>query len=80
MQLHIYSLKKVLFEGEAKSLTVRSTGGELTILDNHLPLITMLQAGPLKVINDKGTAQRIDIISGFLEVKPESVVTVLADI
>ncbi len=79
MHLHIYSLKKVLFEGEAKSLTVRSTGSELTILDNHLPLITMLQAGPVVVTDAGGQVSKIDVNAGFLEVKPESEVRILAD-
>lgn len=80
MKLKIYSLKKVLFEGEAKSLSAKSTGGELTILDNHRPLITMLKAGPLKITDSKDQMQAVDIASGFLEVKPESIVTVLADL
>ncbi|HEY4524131.1 MAG TPA: ATP synthase F1 subunit epsilon [Candidatus Paceibacterota bacterium] len=79
MQLKIYSLKKVLFEGEAKSLTVRSIGGELTILDNHLPLITMLQAGPVTITDKSGQITKIDVSAGFLEVKPNSEVKILAD-
>ena len=79
MKLSVYSLKKVLFEGEAKSLTVKSVGGELTILDNHLPLITMLQAGPVIVSDKTGLVTKIDVSAGFLEVKPNSEVKILAD-
>lgn len=79
MFLKIYSLKQVLFDGEVKSLNVKSTGGELTILDHHRPLITMLSESPIKITNSNGDLQVIDITSGFLEVKPESVVNILAD-
>ncbi len=50
MQLSIYSLKKVLFEGEATLLNCKTQMGEITVLDNHEPLIGVLKAGVMKVI------------------------------
>lgn len=79
MKLQIYSLKKILYEGEAKSINVKAGHGELTILDMHRPLITLLTAGTVKIGLPGGTAQSIDIASGFLEVKPDSIVTILAN-
>ena len=35
MKLSIYSLKKVLFQGEARLLNCKTIMGEITVLDNH---------------------------------------------
>jgi F-type H+-transporting ATPase subunit epsilon len=70
MKLSVYSLKKVLFQGEASSLNCKTVMGEITVLDNHEPLITALASGPVKVIDASGKEQFFVIKSGFLEVKP----------
>ena len=79
MLLKIYSLKKVLYEGAAKSLNVQSVDGELTILDNHLPLVAALKNGPIKIRGADDKEEIIPAASGFLEVKPGSEVTILAN-
>jgi F0F1-type ATP synthase epsilon subunit len=77
MKLSIYSLKKILFQGEAVSLNVKTVMGEITVLDNHETLITVLAAGVIKVVENppsqgSGEAREkfFPIKSGFLEVKP----------
>lgn len=79
MQLGIYSLKKILFEGAAKSVNVKAVHGELTILDFHRPLITMLVPGRIRVTDNEGREQSFAVQSGFLEVKPGSEVNLLVD-
>jgi len=79
MQLKIYSLKKVLYEGGARSINIRSEDGELTILDTHQPLVAVLKNGLIKILNDGGKEEVIPAASGFLEVRPGSEVRILAD-
>ena len=68
MKLSIYSLKKVLFQGEAQLLNCKTMAGEITILDNHTSLITVLTSGIVRII-DKGQKEHFfPIKSGFLEV------------
>lgn len=69
MKLSIYSLKKILFQGEAKLLNVKTVMGEITVLDNHETLITVLSAGTIKIIDEKNEEHFFPIKSGFLEVK-----------
>ena len=75
MKLSIYSLKKILFQGEAKSLNCKTVTGEITILDNHETFITVLSVGVMKIVpakssaDDRGTELFFPIKSGFLEVK-----------
>lgn len=69
MQISIYSLKKILFQGEAKSLTCPTLSGEITILDHHHPLISVLKKGVIHVIDKNEKIHYINASSGFLEVQ-----------
>ena len=68
MKLSIYSLKKVLFEGEAQSLNCKTVVGEITILDNHQSLIGVLSYGVMKIIESNQKKHFFEIKSGFLEI------------
>ena len=77
MRLRVYSLKKALYEDEARALNIRTTAGELTILDLHRPLIAVLAEGDLKITDRNNEERAIRAMGGFLEVRPGSNVTVL---
>ena len=70
MKLSVYSLKQILFQGEATSLNCKTVTGEITVLDNHETLITVLSAGVIKVLDENKKEHFFEITSGFLEVKP----------
>ena len=69
MQLQIISLKGVQYEGDVKSVNAKTASGEITVLDHHLPLITVLEKGQLVVKDTSGKETVIHTESGFLEVK-----------
>ena len=54
MKLGVYSLKKVLFQGDAKSVNCNTRSGEITILDNHEPLISILEKGTMTIVDGEG--------------------------
>jgi F0F1-type ATP synthase epsilon subunit len=72
MKLSVYSLKNILFQGQALLLNCKTVTGEITILDNHETLITVLSAGVIKVVGEDKKEQFFPITSGFLEVKPNN--------
>lgn len=77
MKLTISKIDKVLWQGDAESVTVPSRGGILTILGHHMPLITILKEGSVIVKPKEGTPSEFPIQSGFLEVgKTETVILV----
>lgn len=79
MHLKIISLKGIEYEGEATSLNVKTASGEITILDHHRPLITILERGQA-IINDReNRKEEIKIRGGFLEVAPKNRVNALID-
>lgn len=79
MKLSIYSLKKVLFQGQAVLLNCKTVTGEITVLENHEPLITVLSAGTMRVTDESGKENYIEIRSGFLEVKENSEVRCIVE-
>ena len=79
MKLSIYSLKNILFQGDALSLNCKTVMGEITILDNHETLITVLSAGVMKVVDKEKKEYFFEIKSGFLEVKPSNEVRCIVE-
>ena len=78
MRLSIHSLQKTLFQGEAEKIIARTPMGEITVLDGHIPLVTPLTGLELRVVDKKGISDIITLVSGFLEVRPESEGVVLS--
>lgn len=83
--LRVHTLEKTLFDGEVESVQVPGPTGELGILNYHIPLITPLIKGQVKVKTEsakryeEAKEEIIEIKKGFLEVKPNQVV-ILAEI
>lgn len=69
MKLSIYSLKKILFSGNASLLNCKTVIGEITVLDNHETFIGVLAGGVMKIIDDGKKEHFFEIKSGFLEVR-----------
>lgn len=79
MHVRIHSIAKTLFEGEAVSLTCPTLSGEITVLPGHQPLLSELKQGVIKIVDEKGEEAFVSIASGFIEVKNDDTVSVLAD-
>lgn len=79
-QLSIYTLEKTLFKGQVESVQVPGPTGELGVLDHHIPIITSLISGKVRIKKklekdyEKAEEEIIEIKKGFLEVKPNQVV------
>lgn len=69
--------EKVVYKDDVDSVTVPTEMGEITILPNHIPLISILKAGEI-IIRQKEEETTVSVAGGFLEVLSTKVV-VLAD-
>ncbi len=92
MYLEIVSPEATLFAGEVTSVTVPGINGEFQMLTDHAPIVSLLQAGNVKVDGnvsideayaDKFTKDAdgktvLSISSGTIEMKDNKVI-VLAD-
>ncbi|MGB7957358.1 MAG: F0F1 ATP synthase subunit epsilon [Minisyncoccia bacterium] len=69
MHIGVYSLQKVLYEGDVESVNCQTATGEITILNHHRPLISILKNGVMKIIDTSKKEWYIPVSSGFLEVR-----------
>ena len=79
MQLGIYSLEKVLYHGDAVEVNCNTKSGEITILDHHEPLISILAEGTVKIIDNNRKEHYVPVISGFLEVNSRNEAKLLVE-
>lgn len=79
MKLGIYSLKKILFQGNAESVNVKTASGEITILDHHRPLISIVKPGTITVVDAAKKAHYIPVSSGFVEVTSSNQAKLIVD-
>jgi F-type H+-transporting ATPase subunit epsilon len=79
MRLGVYTIEKALYEGEVDELIAKTSTGEISVLANHIPLISRLVKAPLTIVTSGGERTTISINSGFLEVQPENSIVVLVD-
>ena len=70
LRLKIINLDKEYFNGEVDLLNVNTSAGELTILANHLPIITNIKVSHMYTINDNETTDYA-IAGGTLFVNEE---------
>ena len=77
LHVDIVTVEGRRFAGDADFVVAPGSEGELGILPQHIPLLTFLKPGSVKVRNDNDE-QFFFVSGGFLEVRPDSV-TVLAD-
>lgn len=68
MKLTIISPQSKLYDGEALSVNLPGVLGSFTILENHAPIVSVLQKGTIKVQTLGNELSTFDIESGFVEV------------
>ena len=75
--LHISTPEKLFFNNDVENVILTSIEGELGVLAGHIPMVTALATGAVKMLV-KGEWKTAFISGGFAEIKHDEVV-VLAD-
>jgi F-type H+-transporting ATPase subunit epsilon len=80
MTIHVdvVSAEESIFSGLAEFVVLPGEVGELGILPGHMPLMTRIKPGAVRVKLQDGKEELIFVAGGILEVQP-GLVTVLAD-
>jgi F-type H+-transporting ATPase subunit epsilon len=78
MKFKIVTPERVLLEREVESITVPTQSGEITILTNHIPLVSNLKPGELRFTSRDGE-NYFAVSGGFVEIRANNEVIVLAD-
>ena len=72
LTVSVISPEKVLFEGEVDSVVAPAFDGEVGILPQHAPMMTLLGKGELR-LGQNGSEGLFSISGGFLQVLNDSV-------
>jgi F-type H+-transporting ATPase subunit epsilon len=91
MHLEIVSPEQVLFSGEVQEVSVPGVNGEFQMLNNHAPVVSVLQKGGIKLAGDAEIPSKVEsqfqningkkvfpIEGGVIELK-DNKVTILVD-
>jgi F-type H+-transporting ATPase subunit epsilon len=79
IHVDVVSAEESIFEGEAEFVALPGEAGELGIYPQHIPLITRIRPGAVRIkVAGQTDEEFIFVAGGVLEVQPDRV-TVLAD-
>jgi F-type H+-transporting ATPase subunit epsilon len=67
LTVSVVSPERTLFEGEAESIVAPAFDGQVGILTNHAPMLTLLGTGELR-LSASGGDRKFTVSGGFLEV------------
>ncbi len=77
IRCEIVSQDRMVYQGEVDIVVLPGAAGEMGVLPNHSPVLTVLKYGVVRV-RSKGEDQFFTVAGGVAEVQPDQV-TVLAD-
>ncbi len=78
IRVDVVSAEESIFSGDAKFVALPGEAGELGILPGHIPLITRIKPGAVRIEKADGGEEFVFVAGGILEVQPNHI-TVLSD-
>ncbi|HAG27572.1 TPA: ATP synthase F1 subunit epsilon, partial [Patescibacteria group bacterium] len=78
LKLQLITPERTVLSEEVRSLTCPTQEGQITILPNHAPLVANLVSGEL-ITKNGGTDNFIHVAGGFIEVRKNNEIIILAD-
>ncbi len=78
MLLEIITPDKSIYSGQVKLVKLPGSKGAFEILKNHAPIISSLERGTIKVIEESGTELFFEVDGGVVENKNNKII-VLAE-
>ncbi|HLX22490.1 MAG TPA: F0F1 ATP synthase subunit epsilon [Usitatibacter sp.] len=78
LQVDIVSAEQEIYSGPADMVIAPGEGGELGILPEHVPLLTRVKPGTVRIQKSGAEEEVIYVSGGMMEVQPDRV-TILAD-
>ena len=78
INVKIVTPERVVYEDFVDQITLPTESGEITVLAGHIPMVSKLRAGEMRT-KTGGDETVLAVSTGFIEVKPNSQVVILAD-
>jgi len=79
-KLEIISPERIIFSDETKMVTLPSYEGDMSILKNHISVITLLRPGIIKVQKNDGNFEDFFVQDGTVEYFNDSLVVLSASV
>jgi F-type H+-transporting ATPase subunit epsilon len=79
LEVAVVSAERLLWKGEAKSITAKTPEGEIGILPGHEPLLALLVESPLRIDQADGSKLLVAVHGGFFSVDSDKV-NVIAEV
>ena len=68
LHVELVAADRLVWSGEAKVVNTRTAGGEIGILPNHMPVLSLLEAGVVEIETADGETWLAAVDEGFLSV------------
>jgi len=78
IKFEIVTPERIVLKEEALQVTIPTQSGEITILPDHIPLVSILIPGVIELKKSTGENEVISVSGGFVEVLKNKIV-ILAD-
>jgi F-type H+-transporting ATPase subunit epsilon len=78
MKIEIITPDKKIFDGEIKSVRVPGKKGSFQVLKDHAPIISTLESGLVRMVDEGDSEIIYEISGGVIEVKSNKII-LLAD-
>ena len=78
INLQIITPEKIAYKDKADQITLPTGNGDITIMANHIPLISTMKHGELVIKND-GREIPMAVCNGFIEVRGNCII-IMSDI
>lgn len=78
IQFKIATPERVVYQDMVRQVTIPTTAGEITVLANHIPLVTVVKPGEVRVMKDKEMIPHY-VAGGVLEIRDDNTMVLLAE-
>jgi F-type H+-transporting ATPase subunit epsilon len=80
MFLEIITPDKKIYEGEVKRVRLPGSKGLFEILNNHAPIISTLEKGTIRIIEENGRRSTFEVNGGIVENKSNRIIVLLESV
>ncbi len=77
MIFDVVSPEKIVFTGDVKLVQVPGSKSPFVMLNNHAPILSMLQEGTLRIVESNGRERHFEISGGIVENKQNKLVALV---
>ncbi|HBW73926.1 MAG: ATP synthase epsilon chain [Candidatus Magasanikbacteria bacterium GW2011_GWA2_45_39] len=78
LHIQLTTPERIVYKADVEELSLPTSMGEITVLPNHIPLIATLAQGEIRA-REVGGEKIFACSGGFIEIKPDGTVVILAD-